>query len=295
VVAVRVAAGIVDWLVPAVPAARVAWLRRVLAAFALLDATVFTNHVLDHVHVAAFWNPGVVGRTLQLPAPTSVTATAALVLVAAGCALSWTRRLGHLGWVCTALGYLPWVLWSMGFGYVAHDHMAIVVAVLALLSVGRADADDLRPSRTAGWALRCVQIATVMTYTGSALSKWVRSGTPAAWAEGAVTVWALTRRGNSFSRWLLEVPQFLVAVQWVVLVCEFLAPVALFLRRRLLRVALGAVVLFHLSTYLTLGIHFLPTVVCWAAFLPLERLSRSRGERTAPTRRPSTASPGPAR
>jgi hypothetical protein len=288
-----VAVTVLDWLVPAVPAARVAWLRRILAGFALLDATLLTNHVLQHVHVAAFWHPGIVGRTLHLPPPTSLTATTALVLVVMGFVLSLTRRLGHLGWVCTALGYLPWVFWSMGFGYVAHDHMAIVVAVLALLSVGRADADDLRPSRSAGWAVRCVQIATVMTYTGSAVSKWVRSGTPAAWADGAVTVWALTRRGNAVSRLLLEVPQFLVAVQWVVLCCEFLAPVALFLRRRLLRAALGAVVVFHLSTYLTLGIHFLPTVVCWAAFLPLERLSRRRVERTAPIPRTPTASPRP--
>jgi cytochrome c biogenesis protein CcdA len=34
--------------------------------------------------------------------------------------------------------------------------------------------------------------------------------------------------------------------------------------------------LFHLMTYLALGIHFLPTVICWAAFLPLEKLVPKR-------------------
>ncbi|MEZ0493260.1 hypothetical protein AB2L28_13545 [Kineococcus sp. TBRC 1896] len=41
-------------LVPALPAARVAWLRLVLGAFAPLDATLVTDHVLQHVHVGAF-------------------------------------------------------------------------------------------------------------------------------------------------------------------------------------------------------------------------------------------------
>ena len=34
--------------------------------------------------------------------------------------------------------------------------------------------------------------------------------------------------------------------------------------------------LFHLMTYIALGIHFLPTVICWAAFLPLEKLVPKR-------------------
>ncbi|MEY9259578.1 hypothetical protein ABH903_002612 [Brevibacterium epidermidis] len=34
--------------------------------------------------------------------------------------------------------------------------------------------------------------------------------------------------------------------------------------------------LFHLMTYLALGIHFPPTVICWAAFLPLEKLVPKR-------------------
>jgi len=45
---------------------------------------------------------------------------------------------------------------------------------------------------------------------------------------------------------------------------------------------------FHLVTYLSLGIHFLPTVICWLAFFPLERIVpvigrlRPRRARTAP-------------
>jgi len=160
----------------------------------------------------------------------------------------------------------------MGFGYVAHDHMAIVVAMVVLLTAGRADFGDRTPSRRAGWALRCMQIATVMTYCGSAVSKWVRSGSPWEWANGAVTVWALTRRGSAFGDWVGRYPLFLVGVQWGVLVCEFLAPIALWLKGRWLVGAVAAAMVFHLATYLTVDIHFLPTVVCRAAFLPWERL-----------------------
>jgi hypothetical protein len=34
---------------------------------------------------------------------------------------------------------------------------------------------------------------------------------------------------------------------------------------------------FHLLTYLTITIHFLPTVICWLAFCPLERLGLLAG------------------
>lgn len=271
------------FLVPALPRARVAWLRLLLAAFALFDATRLTDDVLSHVHAGPFWQPTLLGRLLHLPPPTTATAGLALAAMALGFVLLLPRRTRLLaGWL-SSLGYLPWNLWSTGFGYVAHDHMAIVVAMVVLLTVGRADYDDQRPCRRAGWAVRCVQVATVATYTGSAVSKWVRSGTPWEWANGAVTVWALTRRGSAFGDGVGRYPAFLVAVQWAVVLCEFAAPVVLWLRGRWLWCAVGAAGLFHLMTWLTLDIHFLPTVVCWAAFLPLERLGRrTRARRPVP-------------
>jgi len=72
------------------------------------------------------------------------------------------------------------------------------------------------------------------------------------------------------------------------LIAEFLSPVVLFLRGRALLLAVGFFVSFHLVTYLSLGIHFLPTVICWLAFFPLERIVpvigrlRPRRARTAP-------------
>jgi hypothetical protein len=63
---------------------------------------------------------------------------------------------------------------------------------------------------------------------------------------------------------------------------EALTPVLLFLRGRAL--ALGVLLSFHLMTYLTIGIHFLPTILCLLAFVPLERAWPCR--RTSPERAP---------
>ena len=65
-------------------------------------------------------------------------------------------------------------------------------------------------------------------------------------------------------------------MQWVVLVAEFCSPALLFVRGRLLWAGLAFFATFHLMTYLTIRIHFLPLVVCLTAFLPLERLVPQR-------------------
>jgi hypothetical protein len=45
------------------------------------------------------------------------------------------------------------------------------------------------------------------------------------------------------------------------------------LRGRAQAVYIGGWMVFHVVTYAAIGIHFLPTVVCWLAFAPLEKLA----------------------
>jgi hypothetical protein len=77
----------------------------------------------------------------------------------------------------------------------------------------------------------------------------------------------------------LEMPGFLIAGQWATLAFEFLSPLALLAKGKWLYGVVAFFCLFHLMTYLALGIHFLPTVICWAAFLPLRSLCRSASQR----------------
>jgi hypothetical protein len=115
-----------------------------------------------------------------------------------------------------------------------------------------------------------VQVAAVCTYFLAAVAKVRFGGWD--WANGAVTTWAFARRGNDLTDALEQIPHFVVGIQWVVLLAEFASPVMLWLRGRALAAALLFWACFHLGTYLTLGIHFLPTVVCLLAFVPLERV-----------------------
>jgi hypothetical protein len=150
--------------------------------------------------------------------------------------------------------------------------MALAVACWVLPTIGRAGFNDQQRSEAAGWAIRCIQVSVVLTYLGSAFMKWIRTGSPITWANSSVFTWAIMRRGTDLVRWTLEYPLILRAAQWVLIIAEFASPIVLFLRERLLALSIVFFLSFHLMTYLALGIHFLPTVVCWLAFMPLERL-----------------------
>jgi hypothetical protein len=64
----------------------------------------------------------------------------------------------------------------------------------------------------------------------------------------------------------------LQVMQWVGIIAEFCSPVILWLKGRWQ--LLGALFFlgFHAANTAILLIHFLPTVVCWLAFAPLERI-----------------------
>lgn len=258
------------WFTP-MPLARVAAVRVIVYTFVILDVLFFANDVVQHGHVPDLYQPTLLARLLSIP-PLSVTgAYVLLAVVIVSClAAIWGRYPRLAGWAAFA-SFWWWMLNSQGFSYVSHDHLALMVATLVLPTVGAAGYRDERPSQAAGWALRCMQMAVVLTYFGSVLAKWSRTGSLLTWANGAVFTWAITRRGSDLVRWTLEYPQLLRAGQWGLLTIEILSPAVLFLRRRLLCLTIGVFFAFHLATYVALGIHFLPTVVCWFAFMPLER------------------------
>src|SRR5699024_9036946 len=147
-----------------------------------------------------------------------------------------------------------WMFYTQGYGYVAHDHMALVIAAFVLPTIGAARFRDVATtSARAGWALRVVQIAVVLTYFYSVLMKWIASVTLAHWGQGAVIRWALRRRGGEGSGPGLEMPGLLIAARWAPLVFDFLSPIALFLKGKWLYGVVGFFCRFHLRPYLALG------------------------------------------
>lgn len=275
-------------LAPPVPLERVRMLRVLLYGFVIVDVLTFSRDVLSHATSPGFFQPLLLTRLLHLPPVTPALAWTLLAVILIGCALviwGWRERL--VGAV-VAVAFWVWMLYSNSYGYVAHDHMALMVALAVLPTVptgsGSGGADTAGGSaagggsEAAGWALRAIQIAVVSTYVFSVIPKILYSGSLANWGNSAILTWASIRRGTPVAHWLVEhTPWLFVPAQWAGLALEALAPVVLFLRGKALYLTVALYIGFHLSTLVLLGIHFLPTVVCWAAFLPLERWRGRRG------------------
>lgn len=289
------------WWVPELPRARVAWVRAALAIMAVLDVRYFLNSTDDRAGTPEFYDPVVLARWLQLPPVTPAIADAlfvgvhigALALVIGGFARV-PRLVQNVGGVVLALSYVLWVLWGMSYGYVAHDHMAITVGVVLLVTAGTArygggDAADV----AAGWPLRMIQVLTVMTYFGSVLAKLVFSNyAPLTWANSGTLAWAFIRRPNPLNQLLVTHAWLLRGAQWSALLLELCSPLVFLLRRHWLALAIAAYLSFHAVTFMLLGIHFLPTAICWTAFVPFERLPgwvRARRAARAGSGAPATA------
>lgn len=291
---------IAGWWVAPVPRARVAWVRVLVGAMALLDAVVFLRSPRDRSGTPEFYDPVPVASALGLPAPTgSIPALLlagigiGLVGLAVGARARPPAAVQVVGGLLLSGCYSIWCLYGMSFGYVAHDHMAIMVAMLVLPTAGVCRYADTTGSEGAGWALRMVQVFTVLTYTGSVLAKAVLNGWDLIrWGNSGTLVWAFLRRPNPVNVHLVDQALLLRASQWGAMALELAAPLVFLVRERRRWLVVLFFVGFHVSTFVLLGIHFLPTVVCWSAFLPWERYAAWLSRRRS-TRRPVGQPVGP--
>lgn len=262
-----------SWFAAAVPTRRIAVLRTVIYLFVLVDITRIGNDPIAHGDVPAeLYRPILLRSWLHLPAPSHDYVRVVFVVLVVSALVAATGRLPRLAGVIALLAFLDWMSNNYSYAKVDHDQFALVVALAVLPTAGRArwrDGDDVR-SEAAGWAGRLMQIGVVSSYFLSAVAKMRFGGW--GWANGAIFTWAFIRRGSGLTTLLLSVPGLVHLMQWVVLIAEFCSPALLFVRKHLLWAGLAFFATFHLMTYLTIRIHFLPLVVCLTAFLPLERL-----------------------
>jgi hypothetical protein len=276
-----------NWWFPPAPLARLAVLRTFLYLFVVVDVLWTTSLVVPQSYASPeLYQPVDLLNAIGQPAPgPSFTQTLRIVVIVSAL-IAASGRLGRVaGWVA-AFAYLDWCCLAMSYGKVDHDHLAILVAVFVLPTVAglrwRA-ADD---SEAAGWALRCIAVATVATYFLSAWAKFRFGGWH--WPLGATFTWAVERRGTALGRPLLHHAHVLQAAQFSLLALELSTPLLLLLRQRWRTSAVVGLALFHLTTWLTIRIHFLPLAVCLAAFLPLERIAAYLTSRRS-TPAPATA------
>jgi hypothetical protein len=266
---------VLGWFAPVRPDARVAWLRTVIYLFVLLDIHLLVRDPIPLSRHPELYQPLMLARLFHLPPPSAPLTTTLYLLLIVGSLVAAAGRLPRLaGWVVAA-AFTWWTAIGMSYGKVDHDHLAFVVALWVLPTVGtvRGRWHSREVSAQAGWALKCIQIAVVATYFLSGLTK-IRSGdwSFTSWPSSAILTWAIIRRPHGLGQFLLPYPELLRVMQWFAFLAELTSVVVLWLRGRALLVAAVFWLGFHVFTAAILYIHFAPTLVCWLAFAPLERL-----------------------
>src|SRR4029453_4471920 len=242
---------VASWFMPVVPESRVAVLGTVLYLFVFIALHLLVRDPIPQSRQPELYQPLMIERLLRLPPPSvPLTITLYLILIV-GCLVAAANVLPRLtggvgGAACTwgaAIG--------MSYGKGDHDHLALVVALWVLPTVG-VIADRWRSmerSAQAGWALRCIQISVVFTYFLSALTK-IRSGgwSITSWPESSILMWAIIRRPHGLGQFLLPHPELLHLMQWFSFTAELTAVVVLWLRGRALLAAAVFWMGFHVFT-----------------------------------------------
>lgn len=258
------------WLFEPVPRARVAVFRILVYSFVFVDVFLTTSWISGHGALPGeLYDPLFLGRILDLPVPGPLYVSSvqiALLALAAAAALGRAPRAAGAG---VAVLYLLWMLIGFSYGKVDHDRVAFLVALAVLPTVGQAHLRDRSGDEGAAWALRCVQLAVVLTYFLAAFAKLRFGGLE--WLNGATLTRAVIRRGTWLANPLTDFPWMLQIVQYLIVAFELSSP-ALLLRGRPGRMFLVAAGFFHALTYASITIVFLPHVLCLFSFLPLEKL-----------------------
>ena len=262
-----------SWLFAAAPLDRLAVFRLLVYLFIPIDVLVTRTMGTYHAYAdPAFYPPLFVGRLLPLPTPTHTLVLVCQWLLVGTALLAATGRAPRLLGTVVFVLYFEWMIIAFSYGKVDHDRFAFLVALAVLATVGRARWSDRTESEAAGWALRMVQIAVVLTYFLAAFAKLRFGGIE--WVNSATLARAVLRRGTFLAEPLLGMPWTLQAGQWFIVAFELASPVLLFADAKWRTRLVVFLVVFHVATYAGITIIFLPHVLCLAAFLPLEMLPR---------------------
>ena len=266
------------WLFRTAPLGRIAALRTVAYLFVPVDVFLTTPWVTAHAQVPGpLYQPLLIGRVLHLPTPGPWVEVLRWVLVLAAL-VATTGRLPRLLGALVAMLYLEWMVIAFSYGKVDHDRFGFLV-LLARPGHGRDGPAPGHPQvgSAAGYGRRHDDFAVVATYFLSALAKLRFGGLD--WVDGATLTRAVVRRGTWLSTPLLDHAWVLHAFQYVLIGVELLVSPLLLVRwrdERLTWLLVAGFYLFHVMTFLTISIVFLPHCVALLALLLLEQLAVRR-------------------
>jgi len=247
--------------------------RRIIYAFVIVDVLLTSFAVGWHGELPGeLYQPLLIGRILPLPVPTPLLLSGIKTALVAFSALALFRKRPRLAGIALFALYLEWMIVNFSYGKVDHDRFALLVALAVLPTVSPDAGHDEDTDEAAGWALRCVQVAVVLTYFMAAYAKLRFGGI--AWLNGSTLVRAILRRGTVVADPLIAYPVLLIGAQYLIVAFELASPLML-MKGRLGRILWWTAIAFHAGVYATLRLSFIPHLVCLLAFLPLERLRRA--------------------
>lgn len=288
---------LIDRFVAAAPAGRLAAVRVLTVAYALVWIVVRTGFWRDLARLPrAQWKPVSFAEVVGPLGPTAVTLVT-VVTFAAG-AVAITGRAWRMSSLVLAAGFLVLTTLGASWGAILHTEqlVALHLVVLATGPTGRGD------SATAGWSLRVMSAVTVTTYFVSGLAK-LRFGGGAAWLDGDRLL-RLVAHDNLRKRLLGDryspIAEHVVGHAWLfqiaavaTVVVEIGAPLALVVGRRARYAWIGLAWGFHVGVLALMAILFpYPIVgVAYASMLPVERLTSRLAARWPAGLRPSAPAP----
>jgi hypothetical protein len=258
------------WLFSPMPRGRIAVLRTILYGFIFVDVLLTTAWVVRHGDVPPeLYHPLFFGRVLPLPIPTPLVVRSIEIALLVSAGIAAIGRAPRLAGTATFVLYFEWMMIAFSYGKVDHDRVAFLVALAVLPTVGSARWRDEAVDEASGWAIRCIQIAVVLTYFLSVFAKLRFGGIE--WVNSSTLMRSVIRRGTLLAEPLEDYPWVLQAAQYWIVAFELASPLLL-IEGRVRRVMLVLAVAFHLTTFSTIGIIFLPHVMCLLSFIPLEEL-----------------------
>lgn len=263
--------GFTAWWTSPVGLARIAVMRVIAYLFVLVDVFLTTSWVASKADAPqGLYERLTIAQVLPIPDPTYTYVTVLKWLLVAAAVVAATGYRPRITGTVVAVAYLLWMVIGMSYGKVDHDRFAYLVLLAVLPTVGAARLSDTRRSEKAGWAMQAVFVAVMLTYFLSSVAK-VRFG-GLDWPTGATLTRAVVRRGTDLIQWTLQIPLFLVVVQFGMIMGEALSPLILLMRSYRMRLFLVAGLLtFHLMTFATLRIIFLPHCIATLSILPWEQ------------------------
>lgn len=263
-------AAMTHFLFPAMPRGRVAVFRTIVYLFIFVDVFLTTSWVVNHGSVDSdLYQPLWIGEVLNLPTPTIIVVRVVQVVLLVAAAIAAFGKAPRVAGTVVFLAYAEWMVIAFSYGKVDHDRIAFLVALAVLPTVGRAHWSDSTRDEAAGFALRAIQLIVVATYFLSVFAKLRFGGID--WVNSATLMRAVVRRGTWLAGPLEDLPWVLQVAQYLIVVFELASPLLLWERTR--TAMLVGAALFHGVTFATIGIIFLPHLICVLAFLPLERLA----------------------